>query len=64
MGKKTKGGNLGRALIRDRFNHGSRRTVDNNSMVKIHHLLHCCCNLFVYLNEQFSAPHHRSPRWL
>lgn len=33
MGKKTKGGNLGRSLIRDRFNHGNRRTVDNNSMV-------------------------------
>lgn len=33
MGKKTKSSNLGRSLIRDRFNHGSRRTVDNNSMV-------------------------------
>lgn len=33
MGKKTKAGNLGRSLIRDRFNHGNRRTVDNNSMV-------------------------------
>lgn len=34
MGKKTKGGNLGKALIRDRFGHGSsKRTVDNNSMV-------------------------------
>lgn len=35
MGKKSKANNLGRALIRDRFNHGNRRTVDNNSMVNI-----------------------------
>lgn len=35
MGKKSKGGNLGRALIRDRFGQGHRRTVDNNSMVMI-----------------------------
>lgn len=34
MGKKSKSNSLGRALIRDRFNHGRRRTVDNNSMVK------------------------------
>lgn len=34
MGKKSKANNLGRSLIRDRFNHGARRTVDNNSMVK------------------------------
>lgn len=33
MGKK-KGNNLGRSLIRDRFNQGHRRTVDNNSMVR------------------------------
>ncbi|XP_055301961.1 large subunit GTPase 1 homolog [Sitodiplosis mosellana] len=33
MGKKSKGGNLGRALIRDRFGQGHRRTVDNNSML-------------------------------
>lgn len=35
MGKKSKASNLGRSLIRDRFNQGHRRTVDNNSMVKI-----------------------------
>ncbi|KAG4071382.1 hypothetical protein HA402_004086 [Bradysia odoriphaga] len=33
MGKKSKASNLGRSLIRDRFNHGGRRTVDNNSML-------------------------------
>lgn len=33
MGKNTKASNLGRSLIRDRFNRGSKRTVDNNSMV-------------------------------
>lgn len=37
MGKKTKASSLGRALIRDRFNHGNRRTVDNNSMVSTYH---------------------------
>lgn len=35
MGKKSKKNNLGRALIRDRFNQGHRRTVDNNSMVRV-----------------------------
>lgn len=37
MGKKTKASNLGRSLIRDRFGQGHRRTVDNNSMVRIIH---------------------------
>lgn len=39
MGKKTKASNLGRSLIRDRFNHGGRRTVDNNSMVRFTFIL-------------------------
>lgn len=35
MGKKSKSSNLGRALIRDRFGHGNRKTVGNDSMVCI-----------------------------
>ena len=34
MGKNSKASNLGRSLIRDRFNRGNKRTLDNNSMVK------------------------------
>lgn len=35
MGKKNKGPNLGRSLIRDRFTNSRRRTVDSDSMVNI-----------------------------
>lgn len=38
MSKKSKGSNLGRALIRDRFGHRGRRTVDNDSMVNFNNL--------------------------
>lgn len=44
MGKKDKlGSNLGRSLIRDRFNRGSKnRTLDNGSMVRQYkHNLNC-----------------------
>lgn len=35
MGKNTKASNLGRSLIRDRFNKGNKnRTLDNGSMVR------------------------------
>lgn len=35
MGKKSKGNNLGRSLIRDRFNKGHRRELTDNSMVRM-----------------------------
>lgn len=33
MGKKKQANQLGRSLIKDRFNQGHRRKVDNDTMV-------------------------------
>lgn len=60
MGKKSKANNLGRALIRDRFNQGHRRTVDNNSMVKIFMCLQTSNFLFIIKSYQLMNPF--SPR--
>lgn len=50
MGKKSKANNLGRSLIRDRFNQGHHRTVDNNSMVKLIKCLQHVNSLFTAIN--------------
>lgn len=65
MGKNTKSSNLGRSLIRDRFGNGSRRTVDNNSMVSIMDFEEIVIHTAVTcISQSYAVPHNRSARWL